>query len=77
MKGIYQKGVLVLVQRAIDLYMGLGQGRLRAMELNLCLEHLKREWKLVPGNGWDLEREGTLAWLLPAKRKCLRGYKFT
>lgn len=55
-------GVLVLVQRAIDLYMGLGQGKLRAMELNLCLEHLKREWKLVPGNGRDLEKEGTLAW---------------
>ena len=42
--------------------MGLGQGKLRAMELNLCLEHLKREWKLVPGNGRDLEKEGTLAW---------------
>lgn len=36
-------GVLVLVQHAIDLYMGLGQGKLRAMELNLCLDHLKRE----------------------------------
>lgn len=51
-------GLLVLVQRAIDLYMGLGRGKLRARERNLCLEHLKREWKLVPGNEWDLEKEG-------------------
>ena len=50
-------GLLVLVQRAIDLYMALGQGKLRARERNLCLEHLKREWKLVPGNEWDLEKE--------------------
>ncbi|KAK4839185.1 hypothetical protein QYF36_019896 [Acer negundo] len=59
MKGIYQRFRVISfipfrqVQRAIDLYMGLGQGKLRAMELNLCLEHLKREWKLVglPNSG--------------------------
>ena len=67
MKGISQRFRVISfipfrqVQRAIDLYMGLGQGKLRAMELNLCLEHLKREWKLVPGNGRDLEKEGRLA----------------
>lgn len=35
---------LISVQLAIDLYMGLGQGKRRAVELNLCLEDIKRGW---------------------------------
>ncbi|GLJ58790.1 hypothetical protein SUGI_1480440 [Cryptomeria japonica] len=35
---------LISVQLAIDLYMGLGQGKRRAVELNLRLEDIKRGW---------------------------------